>query len=263
MAARSLAALLLVLCLVSASLAFPNEFSQRRAAPWAVDEVAARAPRAAPSKRFADFARAATPSKRFEKREIYGAPSKRHPGPSKRAEPTVSKRYAARDAVPTPDRPSGPSKRAPSPSAALRARDVPAPSKRHEVRDAAPTPSGSFSQKRSPLEKRGIEEQGVIINVASGQFDNSEALCPGTSSACPLLGKSGTLPLTGNLHELNFECVDLNADLRSCGGCSSVFPEQFDCTKMVGAEGVACVSGQCQASTCQAGFTLQDDHTCA
>lgn len=261
MAARSLAVLILVLCLVSASLALPNEFNYHRAAPWANDDFAARAP-PAPSKRFADFARAAAPSKRFEKRDIYGVPSKRHPGPSKRAEPTISKRYVARDANPTPDYHPGPSKRAPGPSAALHARDVPAPSRRYEARDVASTPSDGFSQ-RSPLEKRGIQEQSVVINVVSGNLHNSEELCPGRSSACPLLGKSGTLPLTGDIRDLDFECVDLKADLRSCGGCSSVFPEQFDCTQMAGAENVACVSGQCQASLCQAGYSLQDDHTCA
>lgn len=69
----------------------------------------------------------------------------------------------------------------------------------------------------------------------------------------------------------DFECLDVQAELESCGGCTQGLIEGdskyatsgVDCTAVEGVEmgAVSCVSGQCQISQCRRGYALVDN-TC-
>jgi hypothetical protein len=83
---------------------------------------------------------------------------------------------------------------------------------------APPKPSGHY--KRS-LKKR------------------SAGLCPVGLQACPIGGFMG---LTAD-----YECIDTNLELQSCGGCSSV-ESQFDCTAIEGSWNVGCEQGSCKGT---------------
>ncbi|EJT99504.1 hypothetical protein DACRYDRAFT_23634 [Dacryopinax primogenitus] len=64
---------------------------------------------------------------------------------------------------------------------------------------------------------------------------------------CPVFhGRGGT------------ECVDVMTDIESCGGCVGVDGEGdgVDCTDIVGAESVSCISGSCFIDECAHGYRL-------
>ncbi|KAH9898402.1 hypothetical protein C8Q73DRAFT_664090 [Cubamyces lactineus] len=76
------------------------------------------------------------------------------------------------------------------------------------------------------------------------------SLCPNGLDACPISGLSG---LTGD-----FECVDIQNDIQSCGGCVSTGAGQ-DCTAIDGSWNVGCNNGKCVVFTCAAGYKRSAD----
>lgn len=74
--------------------------------------------------------------------------------------------------------------------------------------------------------------------------------CPRGLDACPISG------LTSG----DYECLDISAELESCGGCTSVGQGQ-DCTAIKGAWNVGCDRGSCKVYSCFAGFRLSVDGT--
>ncbi|OCH96168.1 hypothetical protein OBBRIDRAFT_800102 [Obba rivulosa] len=78
----------------------------------------------------------------------------------------------------------------------------------------------------------------------------STALCPKPLDACPIAAANG---LTGD-----YECIDTDAELESCGGCASTGAGQ-DCTAIEGAWNVGCNHGVCAVYTCMAGYKRASD----
>ncbi|THH29050.1 hypothetical protein EUX98_g5135 [Antrodiella citrinella] len=121
----------------------------------------------------------------------------------------------------------------------------------------APQPSNA---KRSPHSKR---KQTPL----SPEEQMSRHLCPLGMNVCPIpLENLNTVPLIPTTLlkwiEEGFECVDLQEDLTSCGGCGSV-NASHDCTTIPNALGVSCIAGVCHVDTCKSGFTLAaDGKTC-
>ncbi|KAJ8463390.1 hypothetical protein ONZ51_g10287 [Trametes cubensis] len=76
------------------------------------------------------------------------------------------------------------------------------------------------------------------------------SLCPNGLDACPISGLSG---LTGD-----FECVDIQNDIQSCGGCVSTGVGK-DCTAIDGSWNVGCNNGKCVVFTCAAGYKRSAD----
>ncbi|KAJ3861052.1 protein priA [Lentinula novae-zelandiae] len=74
--------------------------------------------------------------------------------------------------------------------------------------------------------------------------------CPKGLDACPIAGSSLA----------DYECLDTEAELESCGGCASVGEGQ-DCTAIEGAWNVGCDRGSCKVYSCFAGFKLSSDGT--
>jgi hypothetical protein len=56
-------------------------------------------------------------------------------------------------------------------------------------------------------------------------------------TACPVVGPYGVLS--------DYECIDTDQELQSCGGCSSTGAGQ-DCTAIRGAWNVGCEYGHCR-----------------
>lgn len=65
-------------------------------------------------------------------------------------------------------------------------------------------------------------------------------LCPTGLEACPIPSFGG---ITGD-----YECLDTNAELESCGGCASTGAGQ-DCTTIIGAWNVGCVNSRCKSAS--------------
>ena len=69
----------------------------------------------------------------------------------------------------------------------------------------------------------------------------------------------------------NSQCLDVKAELESCGGCTSgildgdanLATSGVDCSAIPGVEmgAVSCMSGKCRVSKCKSGYTLVDN-TC-
>lgn len=85
---------------------------------------------------------------------------------------------------------------------------------------------------------------------------DSSKLCPAGWEAC------GTgLTSFGSISD-GWECVNTSKDIESCGGCQQPMPGNkvgVDCTAIAGANGVACVSGECQIASCIKGYNLVDN----
>ncbi|OBZ77311.1 Protein priA [Grifola frondosa] len=65
-----------------------------------------------------------------------------------------------------------------------------------------------------------------------------------------------------------FECLDVDSELESCGGC--IIPNPFslasnlrvsgrDCTTISGVHDVSCVAGRCMVQSCAIGWTINTD----
>lgn len=76
--------------------------------------------------------------------------------------------------------------------------------------------------------------------------------CPNNYEACPIAGLTGSY----------LECLDITAEITSCGGCTSMNEGQ-DCTSIEGAWNVGCEAGVCQVYTCALGYRRsRDGHSC-
>lgn len=113
--------------------------------------------------------------------------------------------------------------------------------------------------------KRSEDEQGVlgggrvgaIVDAShEGQKNEEkqgwrgEGRCPEPLTACPVRGA---------LDVDAFECVDLWADLSSCGGCPAD-DIVHDCAAIAHARGVECVAGRCQVRLCNEGYAIAPQH---
>ncbi|KAI0275279.1 hypothetical protein BC834DRAFT_41777 [Gloeopeniophorella convolvens] len=168
-------------------------------------------------------------------------PSKTPPKPSPRPQPS-KRAYARPSHTPSP-RPQPPVPR-PTPSKSRRAYNArPSPSPR------PPHPSPSPRSKGHG--KRGEEEQQVMrgtkTNVKAQDAEVwDEERCPVPLWACPVRGA---------LDADAFECVDLWADLGSCGGCATD-DIVHDCTAIPHTRSVGCSAGRCVAHSCAEGYVV-------
>ncbi|PLW11981.1 hypothetical protein PCANC_03439 [Puccinia coronata f. sp. avenae] len=85
-----------------------------------------------------------------------------------------------------------------------------------------PVPSGSYYKRQTKARRD------------SGSTELSQ--CPSGETACPI-----------SPHSTGFECIDVQSELTSCGGCVSKH-EGENCMDIVGAAGVGCHLGKCVSS---------------
>ncbi|CUA70137.1 hypothetical protein RSOLAG22IIIB_00485 [Rhizoctonia solani] len=84
----------------------------------------------------------------------------------------------------------------------------------------------------------------------------SSAHCPAGTEMCGVLGRPDA-----------WECLNVDEDLESCGGCAyPFFPSQqtgVDCSAIPGVEVVACRKGLCEVTKCISNWTISaDGHAC-
>lgn len=124
--------------------------------------------------------------------------------------------------------------------------------------------------------------------------DYSSFLCPGGSVACPIPGDevspSSVEALEKSLNSLadwfkvGFECVELETELNSCGGCLALgsgyvsiyylihsciffflliqrFLNSQDCALIENARTTGCENGSCQVYSCFDGYVVSPDRT--
>lgn len=174
------------------------------------------------------------------------------PGDLKRAQPSA--RYKARSPQPSARYEA----RSPQPSARYEARS-PQPSARHEARSPQPSARHELNA-RSPQPSLKRDAVRRDMNEQTALMDLDAFLCPFRMSACPVEPTS-TLPTTlAEWSLLDYECVEFDTDLQSCGGCSSI-DIRHDCSAIEDASDVACVFGECKVQTCEEGFTLSSNAT--
>lgn len=112
------------------------------------------------------------------------------------------------------------------------------------------SPTGIVSNpKRRSIPEHGAQIQltkGPAVKAYYGLESNSEGkLCPAGLAACPIEGRG----------EFQYECLDSQSDLQSCGGCASMGTGE-DCTAIPGARWMGCRVGKCEVYSCKAGWKL-------
>lgn len=114
-----------------------------------------------------------------------------------------------------------------------------------------PTPPAPPSQPSSwpGYPGHGKDGKGGWKKRSVDQKSRLSPMCPTGLDACPI---------TGSLVSGEYECLDVSAELESCGGCVSLGQGQ-DCTTIEGAWNVGCEQGSCAVYTCQAGFVRSHD----
>ncbi|KAL7425067.1 Protein cpl1 [Cryptotrichosporon argae] len=147
-----------------------------------------------------------------------------------------------------------------APEAAPAAAPLDAPSK---LNPRAPQPSKRMGQRRAkkpePVKKK----------------DYSSFLCPGGSVACPVppadladVTPASVAALETSLSSLadwfrvGFECIELETELNSCGGCLALGKGQ-DCTAIPNTRATGCEASSCVVYSCKEGYVVAPDRqTC-
>lgn len=126
-----------------------------------------------------------------------------------------------------------------------------------------PTPCSStfpsYGCHQALQKNRAFEEEGLLF-----------ISCPGGSVACPIPGDevspSSVEALEKSLNSLadwfkvGFECVELETELNSCGGCLALGSGQ-DCALIENARTTGCENGSCQVYSCFDGYVVSPDRT--
>ncbi|KAI9444657.1 hypothetical protein H4582DRAFT_833285 [Lactarius indigo] len=126
------------------------------------------------------------------------------------------------------------------------------PSPRPSPRPPAPSPKHHHGHGKRSVEDQDVLGGGVIIDASHEDQENEEKQglregpCPEPLTACRVRGA---------LDVDAFECVDLWADLSSCGGCPAD-DIVHDCAAIAHARGVECVAGHCEVRLCNEGYVV-------
>jgi len=177
---------------------------------------------------------------------VLGLPQQASPVEAPGARSPLLDRAAAH--IPTHDARAQPSKRQES------HHPKPSSTPPHDHHARAPQPSHRA--------KRAENSQERLKGITGAEIDFSPYLCPVPASACPIDKMTAAPSSVAEWHNVGFECVDFQNELKSCGGCASL-SKGTDCTTIPGAHHVACSMGRCLAHSCKTGFTLDTStHTC-
>ncbi|WAR61358.1 hypothetical protein PtB15_12B43 [Puccinia triticina] len=97
--------------------------------------------------------------------------------------------------------------------------------------------------KPSALPRRSLAKNSLI-----------DEKCPAGLSACPILSGVPLNPSSG------FECLDVQQEASSCGGCAST-GQGVDCTAIKGVSSSGCSDGTCKIYSCKAGYHYSPIHS--
>lgn len=112
-------------------------------------------------------------------------------------------------------------------------------------------PTGISGNLKRGLTGRIFDGTQMIVPVTAQTYgleaNKDGKLCPSSMAACPIDGRQG-----------EYECLDSQSDLQSCGGCVSMGQGQ-DCTQIAGARWMGCNEGTCEVYSCKKGWTRSSD----
>ncbi|PLW17664.1 hypothetical protein PCANC_10897 [Puccinia coronata f. sp. avenae] len=91
---------------------------------------------------------------------------------------------------------------------------------------------------------------GVARRSVKSQNSDKEQ-CPTGLSACPISSGLGA--------SSSFECIDVQQEVTSCGGCATT-GKGVDCTTLKGVASSGCSDGQCKIFSCKTGYQYSAAH---
>ncbi|KAI0916165.1 hypothetical protein AcW1_009987 [Taiwanofungus camphoratus] len=122
----------------------------------------------------------------------------------------------------------------------------------HGCGSATPCATSLSGRANSYVQKR-IDTPAGITTLGEAQL-----ACQKHETVCGVYGGSSK----------GFECLDVNVQLESCGGCT--VPNPFspatntsavgrDCTTIAGVDSVSCIAGRCAVASCTKGWVVSAD----
>ncbi|WVR05767.1 hypothetical protein IAU60_002792 [Kwoniella sp. DSM 27419] len=120
-----------------------------------------------------------------------------------------------------------------------------------------------------PSRRMGAQKRAKKVEPLKKK-DYSSFLCPGGSVACPIPPASGEITMESaaaldsslkslaDWFKVGFECVELDTELNSCGGCLALGAGQ-DCSTINNAKATGCEAGVCQVYSCFDGYVVTPD----
>ncbi|EIW71570.1 hypothetical protein M231_07284 [Tremella mesenterica] len=128
-------------------------------------------------------------------------------------------------------------------------------------------------QPRAPQPSRRMGQRRTNKAEQLKKKDYSSFLCPGGSVACPIpppsledITPASISSLEMGLNSLadwfkvGFECIELDTELNSCGGCLALGSGQ-DCSLIPNARMTGCEAGACSVYSCYDGYVVSPDRT--
>ncbi|WWC66552.1 uncharacterized protein I206_100455 [Kwoniella pini CBS 10737] len=126
------------------------------------------------------------------------------------------------------------------------------------------------ARRPQPSRRMGAQKRNKKVEPLKKK-DYSSFLCPGGSIACPISEEvtsesinklENSLNSLADWFKVGFECVELDTELNSCGGCLALGSGQ-DCSLISNARATGCESGTCQVYSCFDGYVVSPDRqTC-
>ncbi|ORY24460.1 hypothetical protein BCR39DRAFT_546691 [Naematelia encephala] len=118
-------------------------------------------------------------------------------------------------------------------------------------------PNSGFVCGSTCVDAGSVCVSGKVVKSRRRSLDSSPFLCPKDLTACAIPGSN---VWTGH----NFECIDTQNDIESCGACADPIPGQpmgQDCTAIQNTNRVACQQGACAVLSCQRGYEVDSTGT--
>ncbi|WVF70002.1 hypothetical protein IAT40_004788 [Kwoniella sp. CBS 6097] len=113
--------------------------------------------------------------------------------------------------------------------------------------------AGAYAEPGEPGGPSGFVKRQMRERLQIARERALQAICPNNLTACRVSPGEGT----------SFECIDIQTELESCGGCAfgeynnATAPLGQDCSVGGAALGAStCIEGKCVSFACKAGYTL-------
>ncbi|KAI9610810.1 hypothetical protein KEM48_004699 [Puccinia striiformis f. sp. tritici PST-130] len=99
----------------------------------------------------------------------------------------------------------------------------------------------------------GPQPSGLPRRSIAAEDSSINEKCPAGLSACPISSGMTIKASAG------FECLDVQQEVTSCGGCAST-GQGVDCTTMKGVSSAGCSEGKCKIFSCKYGYRYSTVH---
>ncbi|WAQ87339.1 hypothetical protein PtA15_8A243 [Puccinia triticina] len=99
----------------------------------------------------------------------------------------------------------------------------------------------------------GPKPSGLPRRSLAATDASANEKCPAGLSACPISSGMPLKPTAG------FECLDVQQEVSSCGGCAST-GQGIDCATIKGVSSAGCSEGKCKIFSCKAGYQYSSVH---